>query len=77
MSGPPPLRLRPAGIGDQDARVRDISEACIATAERYPDGVRTAEVYIGGSLPGRGWNGWCIQETALANAERWPTWGEA
>ena len=72
-----PVRLSPRQPGDEDARVRELGAVCVATAERYPDGVRTVEVFIGSTWPGRGWDGWTVEETALAVAERWPTWGEA
>ena len=76
MSASPLIKLA-ATASNEDARIREIGAVCVATAESYPDGNRTVEVFIGSSWPGRGWAGWCVQEAALANAERWPTWGEA
>jgi hypothetical protein len=72
-----PVRLQRRDPGDEDARAQEIGTVCIATAERYPAGIRTVEVYIGGTWPGRGWDGWTVEETALATAECWRTWGEA
>lgn len=72
-----PVRLSPRDPADEDGRGRELAAVCLATAERYPEGVRTVDVYVGATWPGRGFVGWRIEETPLALAERWPTWGEA
>jgi hypothetical protein len=75
----PQAVLRPSLPGPPDCatRMRVIRAVAIATAENFQGRGAVVDVYLGGTWPGREWDGWTIEEASLAAAETWRTEGEA